>query len=138
MLKEVLADLEMQLQEAGVKLEHNVDCPAIQFSGRTLKAFFTTYCLMQSSTAPPTDRHWYALLANAGRIHPAHRAGQWTGHGYASGREDFRLFKRLHSHVEGSGIGLYIVKKMIEHAEGKIAVESQVGVGSTFSVYFKR
>jgi signal transduction histidine kinase len=50
----------------------------------------------------------------------------------------FALFKRLHSHVEGSGIGLYIVKKMIEHAEGKIAVESQVGVGSTFSVYFKR
>ncbi len=50
----------------------------------------------------------------------------------------FALFKRLHAHVEGTGIGLYIVKKILENAGGKIEVESQVGIGSTFKVYFKR
>jgi signal transduction histidine kinase len=50
----------------------------------------------------------------------------------------FGMFKRQHAHVEGTGIGLYIVKKMIENAGGKIQVESQVGIGSTFQVYFKR
>jgi signal transduction histidine kinase len=50
----------------------------------------------------------------------------------------FALFKRLHSHVEGTGIGLYIVKKMLENAGGAIEVDSEVGVGSTFRVYFKR
>jgi signal transduction histidine kinase len=50
----------------------------------------------------------------------------------------FGMFQRLHDHVEGSGIGLYMVKKMVENAGGKITVESQVDVGSTFSVYFKR
>jgi signal transduction histidine kinase len=50
----------------------------------------------------------------------------------------FALFKRLHAHVEGTGIGLYIVKRMIENAGGRIEVQSQVGVGTTFRVYFRR
>jgi signal transduction histidine kinase len=47
------------------------------------------------------------------------------------------MFKRFHSHVEGSGIGLYMIKKMVENASGKIEVESQPGEGSTFKIYFK-
>jgi light-regulated signal transduction histidine kinase (bacteriophytochrome) len=50
----------------------------------------------------------------------------------------FALFKRLHAHVEGTGIGLYMVRKMLENAAGKITVTSQVDVGSTFNVFFKR
>jgi len=50
----------------------------------------------------------------------------------------FGMFKRGHDHVEGSGIGLYIVKKIIENAGGKIEVTSEVEKGSTFTVYFKK
>jgi signal transduction histidine kinase len=49
----------------------------------------------------------------------------------------FMMFKRLHNHVEGTGIGLYIVKKIIDNMGGKIEVETAVGEGSTFKVYFK-
>jgi signal transduction histidine kinase len=48
------------------------------------------------------------------------------------------MFQRFHDHVEGSGIGLYMVKKMVENAGGRIAVRSELGVGSTFMVYFSR
>ena len=46
----------------------------------------------------------------------------------------FQMFVRLHDHVPGSGIGLYMVKKIVENAGGTIAVHSQPGVGSTFAV----
>jgi signal transduction histidine kinase len=46
----------------------------------------------------------------------------------------FRLFKRLHTHVQGSGVGLYAVKKVVENAGGTITVQSQAGVGSIFTV----
>jgi len=49
----------------------------------------------------------------------------------------FAMFQRLHDHVEGSGIGLYIVKRIMDNAGGKIGVESEVGKGSTFKLYFK-
>jgi PAS domain S-box-containing protein len=47
----------------------------------------------------------------------------------------FTMFKRFHDHVEGTGVGLYIVKKIIENAGGKIEVESEENKGATFKVY---
>ncbi|GAA3945551.1 ATP-binding protein [Hymenobacter algoricola] len=50
----------------------------------------------------------------------------------------FGMFQRFHYHVEGSGIGLYMVKKMVENADGRISVHSEPGRGSTFAVYFRQ
>lgn len=50
----------------------------------------------------------------------------------------FSEFSRVSQDVEGTGIGLYIVSKMIENIGGKIEVESEIGKGTTFKIYFKR
>jgi PAS domain S-box-containing protein len=47
----------------------------------------------------------------------------------------FSMFKRMHDHVEGTGIGLYIVKRIIDNAGGKIELESEENKGTSFKVY---
>lgn len=49
----------------------------------------------------------------------------------------FGAFRRAHEHVEGMGIGLYLVKKTVTNAGGDMELESEEGKGSTFKVYFK-
>ena len=49
----------------------------------------------------------------------------------------FTLYSRFHIHLEGKGLGLYLVKTQITALGGKIEIDSEVGKGSTFKVYFK-
>jgi signal transduction histidine kinase len=49
----------------------------------------------------------------------------------------FSLYKRFHLHMEGKGVGLYLVKTQMEALGGKVEVISTPDHGSTFSLYFK-
>ena len=48
----------------------------------------------------------------------------------------FGMFQRFHDHVEGTGVGLFMVRRMVENTGGRIEVHSQEGIGTTFFVYF--
>ncbi|GAA4367240.1 hypothetical protein GCM10023185_38950 [Hymenobacter saemangeumensis] len=51
------------------------------------------------------------------------------------GPQLFQLFRRFHTHVEGSGMGLYLVNRMVQNHGGRLEVESTVGEGSTFRLF---
>ena len=49
----------------------------------------------------------------------------------------FRPFRRLTQQKSGKGIGLHLIKKMIEKNRGNIQVESKIGEGTAFHCYLK-
>ncbi|MEO1807089.1 MAG: ATP-binding protein [Bacteroidota bacterium] len=50
------------------------------------------------------------------------------------GDQLFSLYKRFHDHIEGKGLGLYLVKVQVESMGGKIAIESELNKGTTFFI----
>lgn len=50
----------------------------------------------------------------------------------------FEIFKKMSARTDSSGVGLWIVKKMIENAGGEIWFDSELGVGTTFYFTIKK
>ncbi|PSR56866.1 hypothetical protein AHMF7605_26885 [Adhaeribacter arboris] len=138
LLKAVQLDLAPVIQATKAQIDISVNlCPTIRFSEKNLRSIV------------------YNLLSNAIKYHSPNRlpkvrvfctrtesfqilSVQDNGLGIDLAQEHklFAMFKRLHNHVEGTGIGLYMVKKIIENAGGKITVESKIDEGATFHVHF--
>ncbi|WP_461489950.1 PAS domain-containing protein [Pontibacter sp. HJ8] len=139
-IREVLLDISDQLKSADVQLDIDTGaCPGISFSIKNLRS--VVYNLLSNAIkyrAP--DRKPEIRISCKPEAEYTVLTVQDNGLGMDLTRDQklFTMFGRLHDHVEGSGVGLYMVKKMVENAGGRIQVQSQKNVGSTFSVFFKR
>ena len=54
------------------------------------------------------------------------------------GKDLFGMYKRFHTHTEGKGLGLYLVKTQMELMGGSISVQSELNIGTTFTLTFKK
>lgn len=52
------------------------------------------------------------------------------------GKQLFGMYKRFHTHIEGKGLGLFLVKSQMEIMGGEIHVNSIPDEGTTFSLIF--
>ncbi|WP_426061488.1 PAS domain-containing protein [Hymenobacter sp. B1770] len=136
-LEGVRQDLQPLLQEAGAKLFIDVAAlPPVQFSEKNLRSVI--YNLLSNAVkyrspdrAPRVDVR--------GHVRPGHTVLEVHDNGLGIAAHQlpqlFGMFRRFHDHVEGTGIGLYMVKRMVENAGGRLEVHSQLGAGTTFYVF---
>ena len=138
-LEQVTLDLEAEIKAANAILTPRLEVATIHYPAGNLRS--TLYNLISNAVKyrsperePRVVVHTYAQagytvlsVADNGLGIPAHQQHKL-----------FTLFKRLHTHVAGTGIGLYIVKRIVENYGGHIQVESQQDQGTTFKVYFKQ
>jgi PAS domain S-box-containing protein len=138
-VRDVCLDLGPLIEAAGAGLEVDIEAtPTVSFSEKNLRS--VVFNLLNNALKYRDPARSLQV-----RLH-SHVEGTWVvlevadnglGLDRASEHKLFGMFQRLHDHVEGSGIGLYMVKRMVENAGGRIEVQSQLGVGSTFRVYLR-
>ena len=49
----------------------------------------------------------------------------------------FGLYQRFHNYPDSKGLGLYLVKSQVESMGGIIEIESEVNIGTKFTITFK-
>jgi signal transduction histidine kinase len=133
----VRLDLRAQLAASGGQLDLEPgDCSTAAFSEKSLRS--VVYNLLSNALKyrhPARAPHVRLHCQPAGKFLVLAVRDNGLGLKPEQQQQLFGLFQRLHNHVEGSGIGLYMVKKIVENAGGSIEVESEFGVGSTFRVF---
>jgi signal transduction histidine kinase/CheY-like chemotaxis protein len=135
---ELKLTLASDIAKRNVKISEDYQMSDIKFSAKNMRSIL------------------YNLLSNAIKYCPpeveprieirTYRSGPYTilsvkDNGYGIKELDipkvFKMFKRLHTNTEGTGIGMYIVKRILENSGGKIEVKSDYGKGSEFLVYLR-
>jgi signal transduction histidine kinase len=137
-LEQVQIDISPLIYEAAAVIDTHFQVAAINFSRKNLRSILQNLLSNALKYRSPDRQAEVKIETQA--------AGAYillciidNGLGIAESQQQkiFSLFKRAHTHVEGSGVGLYIVKRIVENSGGRIELESAPGKGSTFKVYLK-
>jgi chemotaxis family two-component system sensor kinase Cph1 len=131
-LRRALENLHSLIEESGATITHD-ELPSLLVDETSLMQVFQNLignAIRYRSTAPPRI-HINATDQGAQCLFSCQDNGLGINAQYLT--SIFDAFKRLHgSDRPGSGLGLSTCKKIIERYGGKIWVESQTGMGSTF------
>ena len=138
-LTDIINDIGSQVKEAGATITSNFDVKEILYARKNLRSIM--YNLVSNAIkyrSPERVPEVHVSTWQQGSYIVLEVKDNGLGIKKEQQHKLFTMFKRLHSHVEGTGIGLYIVKRIIENNGGSIEVESELGKGTTFRVYFKQ
>jgi hypothetical protein len=142
-VKEILTEMEedIKLKNAQISLHnlpsllvnpglirllfHNLISNALKYSKTTETPVVKIY-LEEDNTNTGVSSGYYKILIQDNGL----------GFDQKYAEEVFGMFKRLHQEtkLEGTGIGLALCKKIVEHHKGFISALSKTGEGSTFIV----
>ncbi|GAA4028144.1 hypothetical protein GCM10022409_10240 [Hymenobacter glaciei] len=138
MLEDVLQVLEPQLRAARARVTVDFAArPVLSYPRATLRTVvlnLLSNALKYADPARPCRVHVSLWLDDGEPV-------LWVkdnGLGFdaaAHGPELGQLFRRFHDHTEGTGVGLYLVNRLVQARGGHLEADSRVGEGATFRVY---
>ncbi|TCJ12161.1 PAS domain-containing protein [Flaviaesturariibacter flavus] len=140
-VQQVLEDLELHIQQKGAVVQVH-PLPVVKGYRCQLQQLFQNLvgnALKYSKPQVPPHISVSAVQQECDGRHFQAISVRDNGIGFPQEYEAkiFQMFARLHGKAEfsGSGVGLAIVKKMVENHHGIIQVRSVPGAGSTFTVW---
>ena len=137
---EVLKDLELEISTSGAEVSADFSrLPVIKFSKKNVRSLLQNLISNALKYKHPDRRP--VIHVQTKPIEEGVVVLEAEDNGLGIKKEDkeriFEMYTRFHTQVEGTGVGLGIVKKIVENNGGTIEVESQPGTGSIFKIYLK-
>lgn len=137
-LKQVEMTLKDNITKNKATILYDIKASEIEFSPKNLRSII--YNLLSNAIkykSPERDPEIHLSTVNENGF--VQIAVKDNGLGIAEEKKNliFTPFTRFEKETEGTGIGLYLVKKIVENAGGEIIVNSKPGEGSEFIVYLK-
>jgi len=136
-LADVLTDIKAQTAALDATIAYELEVPSLDFPKKYLRSILYNLLSNALNYRHP-GRTPHVLVRTARKEQQVQLSVSDNGLGLNSRqvKKLFGMFQRMHPNTEGSGIGLYTIKRVIENYGGRITVDSKEGAGTTFYVYF--
>lgn len=137
-LEDVCLTITGIINESGAIINKEIGVREITFSKRKLRSII--YNLVSNAIKFRSEEHRPEILVKTKREEDLIIISvKDNGIGIDESKLDtiFSKYYRVENDIEGSGIGLYLVKEIVTLAGGKVDVKSRVGKGTEFTVYLK-
>jgi signal transduction histidine kinase len=134
-LQQVEQDLEPQLRETGAKITTSWQTEIVSMPARQLRSVLYNLISNGIKYASP-DRLPHLQLSSLRQGEKVVLTVSDNGRGLSESQLP-RLFtpgQRFHPEVEGSGIGLYLLRRIVQSCNGEITAQSREGEGTTFTI----
>jgi len=142
-LNEIIEDIKTEIfftiKKANAKIITSFDVPIIRYGRKNIRSILYNLISNAIKFRSP-ERKPIVKVSTKKNEHGVLLSVEDNGLGLTPDEKDklFIMFKRLHDHVEGTGVGLYIVKRIVENNGGKIEVESEKEKSTIFKILIKK
>ena len=128
--------LDAKIKSSGALINRNLGIDKIRFSKKNLRSIL--YNLISNSIKFKSNERLVININTVKEYDSIILSVQDNGIGISKEHLNkiFDIYTRLHSGIEGQGIGLYLAKKIVDATGGNIIVESEPGKGSNFMIHF--
>lgn len=137
-LNEVELTIKDSIIESNAKIMYDLGIATIDFSPKNLRSIL--YNLLSNAIKYQVPGSRPEIIVETKKENDyVLLSVKDNGLGIAEDKKDqlFKPYTRIEKNVEGTGIGLYLVKKLVENSGGKIKVNSKLNQGTEFVIYLK-